>query len=128
MIQYKVDLNLVYFVQKVHKLASQLGSTGCFIGEEDQVFAICNGLDGEYDSVVVIEQEGGVFVQELTNKLLSQEGRLKRRNFSVSLLPSANFASFDGGVDGVSTNIVHRSPLFLYIWKYNICKSYAYEL
>lgn len=57
---------------------TNLGDVGCLVNREDQILAICNGLDGDYDSVVGVIQEGGITVQELGHKLLAQEGWLER--------------------------------------------------
>lgn len=71
-------------------LSSQLASAGGYVSEEDQVFSICNVLDGDYEFVVVIIQESGASVQELTHKLLVQEDWLKRRNSIMLVIPSTN--------------------------------------
>lgn len=61
-IQYKTKMNSIKkgssaiedFVQMVQCLAFQLGDAGCLVSEEDQILAICNGLDGDYDFIVAI--------------------------------------------------------------------------
>lgn len=58
-------------IQKFQTLSSLLGSAGSIVSEKDQILAICNGLNGGYNSVMEIVQEGVISVQELTHKLLA---------------------------------------------------------
>lgn len=67
-------------------LALHLASTGCYVSDEDKVLSICNGLDGDYYSIMETIKEGGAPFQELIDKLLTQEYQIERRNCVMSLL------------------------------------------
>lgn len=77
--QYKVELNYIKkrgmlmsdYIQKIQTLVSQLGSFGSIVSEEDQILAIFNGLDGDYDFVTATMQKGGISFQEFTHKLFT---------------------------------------------------------
>lgn len=58
----KYGLLISEFVKKLQTPTSLLTSVGCAIGEQDQVFALCNGLDGSYESVVANVQEGYILI------------------------------------------------------------------
>lgn len=81
------------------------------VSKEDQILVICNGLHGDDDSIIATVQEGGASVQELTHKILTQEGRLERRNFGVHLLPIANenlaISKVNFGTPRISANLVN---------------------
>lgn len=63
-----------------------------------------DGLDREYDLVVLNVQESHVTLQEVLHKLLSHKSRLERRNMNVSLFPSANLTGVNNGANLTAIN------------------------
>lgn len=91
-------------------LSSMLASAGCTISEENQVLTLCNGIDGEYDSIVANIQEGYVSIQELTHRLLAQEGRLEKRSSAMALQSSTNVASTNANLGNNNPSHAHANP------------------
>lgn len=88
-----------------------MGDAGCLVSKTDQILGICNGLDGDYDSIVATILEGGLIVQEISHKLLAKVGSLETRNTPASLLPYVNLASIESHLERTFVNLIEPRNL-----------------